>query len=289
MPSLLAKLKSLSPRDFENLAFDLVASTGMQNLRWRTPGSDGGRDLEGDLWSIDFAGDSRLQRWYIECKRYQAAIDWPTVYGKLAYAENHGAHYLLFITTSSFSPQCLDEVSRRNIRGSEPHIRCWAGHDLVPRLSLNSKIALKYALTDISETAYRSFFDLSLELAKITQAAYASHRLGSTSDALLEAGAAVAELITWRMKDLDISGHFMLQEFQLKADRYPWLITSDAVTIFPIDRSGLRAIMSVWRLLLRAETVHAKLRDGGTLELMSHGHRCRALPETSQKLLQELC
>jgi hypothetical protein len=166
MPSLLAKLKSLSPRDFENLAFDLVASTGMQNLRWRTPESDGGRDLEGDLWSIDFAGDSRLQRWYIECKRYQAAIDWPTVYGKLAYAENHGAHYLLFITTSSFSPQCLDEVSRRNIRGSEPHIRCWAGHDLVPRLSLNSKIALKYALTDISETAYRSFLTYPLSSLK---------------------------------------------------------------------------------------------------------------------------
>ena len=120
MPSLLAKLKSLSPRDFENLAFDLVASTGMQNLRWRTPGSDGGRDLEGDLWSIDFAGDSRLQRWYIECKRYQAAIDWPTVYGKLAYAENHGAHYLLFITHLHFPRNSLTK-SRGAISADRSH------------------------------------------------------------------------------------------------------------------------------------------------------------------------
>ncbi len=267
MPPLLAKLKSLSPRDFENLAFDLVASSGMQNLRWLTPGSDGGRDLEGDVWSIDFAGDSRLQRWYIECKRYQSAIDWPTVYGKLAYADSHGAHYLLFITTSSLSPQCLDEVSRRNIRGAEPHIRCWAGHDLVSRLSLNPKISLKYALTDITKAVHKSFFDLSLELAKITQAAYASHKLSSISEELLEAGAAVAELITWRMNDLDIYGHFMLQEFQLDADKYPWLITPDTVAAFPIDRSGLRAILSVWRL---------------------QGPRCRGFPETAQKLLREL-
>jgi hypothetical protein len=115
-------LKALTPQEFENFAYDLLLLSGMRNLVWRTPGADGGRDLEGEFSTIDFSGDHATQRWYIECKRYKSAIDWPTVHEKLAIAENHRADFLLFVTTSNFSSPCRDEVDRRNKRGGSVRI-----------------------------------------------------------------------------------------------------------------------------------------------------------------------
>jgi restriction endonuclease Mrr len=112
--NLVARLKRLEPQEFENLAYDILFLSGVQNLRWRTPSADGGRDLEGDLAVVDFSGETVRQRWYIECKRYSQSLSWPTVYEKLAIAINHAAHFLLFITTSNFSSQCRDEVQRHN-------------------------------------------------------------------------------------------------------------------------------------------------------------------------------
>src|ERR1700688_1987008 len=112
--SLVASLKRLAPHEFENLSYDILFLSGVQNLRWRTPSADGGRDLEGDLPVVDFSGETVRQRWYIECKRYSRSLNWPIVYEKLTIAINHTADYLLFITTSNFSPQCRDEVQRHN-------------------------------------------------------------------------------------------------------------------------------------------------------------------------------
>jgi hypothetical protein len=85
---MLSKLKTLTPQDFENLTYDLLMLAGIRNLVWRTPGSDGGRDLEGLYNRVDFADGVVSEVWYFECKRYQSAIDWPTVFGKIAYAAN---------------------------------------------------------------------------------------------------------------------------------------------------------------------------------------------------------
>ena len=286
--TVLDKLKALSPRQFENLVFDLIAANGMQNLRWRTPGSDVGRDIEGDLWNSDFAGQSRLERWYVECKRYDKAVDWPTVREKLAYAENHGADFLLFVTTSSLSPQCLDEVNTRNARGDRPHIRNWAGHDLVTRLGHEPKIPLKYALTAYARAAPKSFFSLSLELAKITQAAYAAHQFGSEPRRALEAGAAIAELMTWRMNDLEQFGKFVPQDFRAPDDVYSWLKIDAARSSFPVDRSGLRAIICLWRLLLRAHSIHLRAEDADTIMLTAEGNKTKPAA-AAHRLLAEVC
>ena len=67
--SLVAELNKLDPQEFENLAYDLLFLSGLQNLRWRTPSADGGRDLEGTFSSIDFSGEHVTHKWYVECKR----------------------------------------------------------------------------------------------------------------------------------------------------------------------------------------------------------------------------
>jgi hypothetical protein len=53
--TLLKSLHDLSPRQFENVVYDLVSAAGLRNAVWRTPGADGGRDIEGDFpTSADF-------------------------------------------------------------------------------------------------------------------------------------------------------------------------------------------------------------------------------------------
>lgn len=73
--SVVGRMKAMHPSAFENLTYDLLFLSGIRNLRWRTPGSDGGRDLEGEFTVIDFAGDHIIQKWYIECKRYASSLN----------------------------------------------------------------------------------------------------------------------------------------------------------------------------------------------------------------------
>src|SRR5262249_14622123 len=96
---LLTRLKRLSPQTFEHLIYDLLVRRGFVNVTWRTPGADGGRDLDADASVMDLRGSVRLDRWYVECKRY--AVDWPTLREKIAFAENQDADYLLMCTTSA--------------------------------------------------------------------------------------------------------------------------------------------------------------------------------------------
>jgi hypothetical protein len=35
--TVLARLKKLEPTEFENLTYDILFLSGVQNLRWRTP------------------------------------------------------------------------------------------------------------------------------------------------------------------------------------------------------------------------------------------------------------
>src|SRR5258706_16433701 len=93
-------LTELTPLEFENLIFDLMTSRGMSNVVWRTPGADGGRDIEGQTTELDLSGTAVSRKWYVECKRYATSVDWPTIYPKLSYADSHHADFLLLCTTS---------------------------------------------------------------------------------------------------------------------------------------------------------------------------------------------
>jgi hypothetical protein len=67
-------LEALKPTAFENLSFDLVTAAGLQNAVWRTPGADGGRDIEATMPVMDISGEVTHQKWYIECKRYKHSL-----------------------------------------------------------------------------------------------------------------------------------------------------------------------------------------------------------------------
>ena len=107
-------LLDLSSTEFENLIFDLVKIKGAENVSWRTPGADGGRDIDSYIYETDFSGVVHPKKWYIECKRYASSVDWPTIYSKLAYAVSNNADYLLMCSTSKYTPIALNEVEKHN-------------------------------------------------------------------------------------------------------------------------------------------------------------------------------
>jgi hypothetical protein len=57
-------------------------------------------------------------------------LDWPTVRGKIAYAESNDADVLLVATTANPTPQCETEISKWNAAKRGPQIRFWRGYDL---------------------------------------------------------------------------------------------------------------------------------------------------------------
>jgi Restriction endonuclease len=178
--SLIARLKRLEPQEFENLTYDILFLSGVQNLRWRTPSADGGRDLEGAIAIIDFSGETVRQRWYIECKRYARSVNWPTVYEKLTVAMNHNADYLLFVTTSNFSVQCRDEVQRHNEK-RRVQIRIWPFYYLEQLLSVHGQVAVKYGLVSSPQALHVDFEKIMFELTKLAQSTYAALEFGQAA------------------------------------------------------------------------------------------------------------
>lgn len=205
-PSVLT-LNELSPTQFENLIFDLVTARGMKNVTWRTPGADGGRDIEAEMIGPDFSGFHTSARWFIECKKYSGSVDWPTIYGKVAYADSLGADYLLMCTPSKFTPNATTEVSRWNSSRHTLKIRLWAGHDLQNQLCAHPDIERKYGLISAPTTPGQSIVSLALTLSK-TVASHHSALVfsGSPLDKMLLASQALADLLQQRMSDLESAG-----------------------------------------------------------------------------------
>lgn len=171
-------LKALSPTEFENLTYDLMVATGLRNVTWRTPGADGGRDIEGEHFVMDLSGEATVDKWYVECKRYETSLNWPLVREKVAYAENHLADYLLISTTSDISPKCRDEIATWNIRRPRPRIRVWSGEQLATRIATHPPLLVKYGLTADPTSTKLAILPLALMALKALHAAYGAASIG---------------------------------------------------------------------------------------------------------------
>lgn len=242
-PRDIRRIGSLSSTEFEHLIFDLMVARGMTNVAWRTPGPDGGRDIEGITYDIDLSGVQSTKVWFIECKRYARAVDWPTIYEKVAYAVSHQADTLLLCSTSSFSPAAMTQVAQWNSNHRTPAIRLWPRHELEVQLQRHPDLMLKYGLSNFTSTPGRSFVSLALALAKSVSSHYS--RLvfnGSNPDLMLQAAQMFADLLTIRMEDIERAGRIdpifprsyvnTLEHCSFDADH------------FDVDEPGLKAFVA---------------------------------------------
>jgi hypothetical protein len=260
---LVAGLKRLHPEQFENLTYDILLLSGVQNLRWRTPSADGGRDLEGEVIHVDFSGETVRQRWYIECKRYAKAINWPTVYEKLTVAMNHQADYLLLVTTANVSVPCRDEIQRHNERRGV-QIRIWPFYYLEQLLTIHGQVSVKYGLAKSPQSLHVDFEKIIQELTKLAQATYAAVQFDQKSVDKVELIAAFTELILARTEDTRKHGRFISHRFVPNRDTFDWC-KPNPLPAASFDASSLRAALAVIKNILNLNDLQCQLVDGSVV------------------------
>jgi hypothetical protein len=64
----------ISPKEFENLCYEMVVSYGYQNVIWRQGGGDNGRDIEARLPFNTAFSQGIISRWFFECKHYANGV-----------------------------------------------------------------------------------------------------------------------------------------------------------------------------------------------------------------------
>ena len=246
--SMLEMINNLTPTQLENLTFDLLQLLGLRNCVWRTPGRDGGRDIQGDSIESDFSGYTRSESWYVDCKRYATSVSWPIVWQKLAYAESNNADVLLIVTNSTLSPQAVDEVNRWNASRKKPTVRFWNGTELEKRISIFPELLVKYGLsTDPVADAAISLMPLTKILMKYSNTAAAAAEFGANVEKYYEVMHALAELISARLEEVDKTGHTSTAPFRVSHDSYDWLPSTVAACLVDMDRHVTRALLSMLR------------------------------------------
>jgi hypothetical protein len=275
MATILTKLKRLDATVFENLVYDLLTRRGLSNAMWRTPGADGGRDIEGQFVVMDLSGTLRIERWYVECKRYSASIDWPTLSQKLAYAENHHADYLLLCTTATLSNPCRNEIALRDRRGMRPYVRAWEGHDLANLIARDELLSVKYGFARTEPARHVATLPLLWLAAKSIQDAYGSAAIHGEDRPSLEAAAALAELAVVQAEAL-VSARSTVFAFVGTRDGYSWCRCGAGTDLKAFDRYGLRAVLAVMRLFSGANVV--RLTVGSARYPQTTNNRRRRLP-----------
>lgn len=250
---ILARLKKLSPTSFENLSFDLMLLCGLSNAKWLTPGADGGRDIEGYIFRTDFSESIITEHWYVECKRYKNAVDWPTVYAKISYADNHNADYLLMLTTSPLSPNCKEEIVKRNINQSRPIVRYWDGTTITRYIERFPYLHAKYNLIESQTITGEEFLPAMRLTLNIVQSAYSRSIFQGTSSPELELSAALVDLISARFEEIRHGGVRPRRRFNLDRDMYPWCNINGELNISEFDSFGLRAALCAIKLFNKTE------------------------------------
>lgn len=281
--------KSLTPTQFENLAYDLLSARGLANATWRTPGADGGRDIEGTWSHVDISGEQTTQLWYVDCKHYTSSVNWPTVFEKVSYAVSNATDYLLIVCTPSLSPACRTEVNKWNAQGKRPLIRAWESHYLSAILAGYPEIAAKYGFAPKTILELPGFVDVVVEASKSAAAAYTRASILSAEGPSkeLELAAALAGLMAEKMQQFSLRRNLLeVSNFVLPDDGYDW-VTWSGLQRASIDRSAVRAILSLARLSSKAKNFAATVAANSiAIEPIT---KPLQLDNNSKALLQKIC
>ncbi|MBR9901513.1 MAG: restriction endonuclease [Rhodospirillales bacterium] len=245
---MLDRIKSLEPTVFENLVYDLMGSSGFENLVWRTPGADGGRDIEGTALCRDLSGFMHAQTWYIECKRYEGTLSWPLIWQKIAFSEASDTDYLLVVTTSTPSPQAETKISEWNNSRKRPQVRVWRGYELERKIQLVPVLQVKYGLVDDPDLRPDAFWPLAEKSMKAILAAKGSLVVPKLTPLYVEYATALSQLLSRRLEDLSTEGKIVVSGFNKDKDKYDWLDVSGLRNSDTFDSFGVRAIISGLRI-----------------------------------------
>ena len=225
------------------------------NCCWRTPGPDGGRDIEGIYTFIDPSGFSQTQKWYVECKKYSNSIDWTIIWKKIAHAEAHKADILLFMVSNFITPQAIDNIAKWNKGNRRPLIRFLNSADLHNRIQNFPEIGIKYALIENNESNARLITAPMTDLLLNTiYSITASMETGIDIEPKMALAQAVTDLISTRSNDIAIYEGIHVYPFHEPEDSYEWVESSIELEKAKLDRYGVRAILSYISIFRKSAT-----------------------------------
>lgn len=252
----IAKLKALGDRDFENLTFDLMIYSGLRNASWRTPGADGGRDIEGAWTIVDPAQQVRQELWYSECKRYKSSVSWPTVFEKVAYASNASADVLLLVTSGAVTPNCKNEIAKWNAQKRRPLIQYLDGGRLAMKVAEYPTLSTKYGLSKSKKLTGKDA--LGVLSALMSACDSAEGELDGKFESVGSLAAFdLARIVRRRVEELSIYGRF-----SSKADRDvplpQWVSSTCGIAQVP---AAVRAFTSYFRFLTRPVSIELVAKD----------------------------
>lgn len=255
----IQRISALSPKDFENFVYDCMSLIGIKNLVWRTPGSDSGRDIEGEVFVRDVSGFEDRQSWYIECKKHSRSIGWPIIWDKIGHANCLGADVLFVVSNNNPSPNCESLIAEWNSKKNKPTIRIWRGYDFPPFLRANPSLAFSYGLQD-DQFAYKSGVgQMASILMSITQSAYSAYLFDQSGLIFLETAAALTELMSHRIADLENHGKFVCGPNAEDPLQYSWLKMKGAPTKW--EDVSIRTILTYVHHLTNCEEMCVEFCD----------------------------
>lgn len=254
--TILTRLAHLSPREFENLVFDCARAIGIRNLIWRTPGPDGGRDIEGHVYTRDISGHEKIETWYVECKRYKKSIDWPTVWKKTSHADVLQADVFFLVTNSNPSPTCESRIQAWNTKRRTPAIRIWRGYDFPSFLRSKPSIAASYGLAPELASKQAQLISISDLILRITQSAYSACIFDHNPLTALETAAALSELLHHRLGDIQMYGRFVAGPKASLVPQYNWLQVNGRTHAW--EDVSLRSLATLLHYFWQCDTVELR-------------------------------
>lgn len=134
---------SLSPREFEELCFDLPDELGFKRLVWRQGGSDDGRDIQGVKEVSVGIVEPYEELWFFECKRYEKGVPPDDLSSKVTWADAEKPKHLLFFISSYLTSGARDWLSK--ISKNKPYeIHLVEGKRLTSLVSKSHRLMIRY-------------------------------------------------------------------------------------------------------------------------------------------------
>ena len=106
----------LTPKEFENLCYELVTGDGFQSVKWNQGGADGGRDIEATLPFSSPYTNLTFTKWFFECKLYTQGVPPEDLNSKIAWADAKQPDFLVIFTSSYITKgarEWLDDIQKQ--------------------------------------------------------------------------------------------------------------------------------------------------------------------------------
>lgn len=154
-------LHRLSPVEFEEMCYDLLACLGFQHLNWRkgtgydASPADQGRDIECYYERSLPDGELLREEWFIDSKHHKHGVGPVALQGALAWATAKRPDHLLFIV-SSFLSNPAKEYLEAYEQNNKPSFRisCWERPKLERLLMGCESLLIKYGFRDAGALDY---------------------------------------------------------------------------------------------------------------------------------------